>query len=239
MNTKRFILAVFCLCCIMGISSEISAKEYYQKEYGLPGENFAPYQQKQKAVSTLRFSGCETKTVKTVSVKDFNQDGKKETMQIITKPVNKGKFFDVTILIDNRKAVSKRTQGDTYFLDVYHLHGGTILAMRWGYDEQGDAIVWEWKGNKFRVIRQLSDILIIRFGSAKDKSDFFYVRHQKQYTRYDTEKCPQNIMKRYKKYIKEEWSSATRITYEKYAYRKGKLKKIGTDHYYFASGGYE
>ena len=183
MNTKRFILVVFCLCCIMGISSEISAKEYYQKEYGLRGENFAPYQQKQKAVSTLRFSSCETKTVKTVSVKDFNQDGKKETMQIITKPVNKGEFFDVTIMIDNRKAVSKRTQGDTYFLDVYHLHGGTILAMRWGYDEQGDAIVWEWKGNKFRVIRQLSDILIIRFGSAKDKSDFFYVRHQKQYTR--------------------------------------------------------
>ena len=68
----------------MGISSEISAKEYYQKEYGLPAENFAPYQQKQKAVSTLRFSGSETKTIKTVSIKDFNKDGKKETMQIIT-----------------------------------------------------------------------------------------------------------------------------------------------------------
>lgn len=238
MNTKRFILAVFCLCCIMGISSEISAKEYYQKEYGLRGENFAPYQQKQKAVSTLRFSGCETKTVKTVSVKDFNQDGKKETMQIITKPVNNGEFFDVTIMIDNRKAVSKRTKGGTYFLDVYHLHGGTVLAMRWGYDAKSDAIVCEWKGNKFRVIRQLSR-LFVGFGSAKDKNGFFYVKHQKQYTCYDTEKCPQNIMKRYKKYIKRGGSSATCITYEKYAYRKGKLKKIGTDHYYFASDGYE
>lgn len=238
MNTKRFILAVFCLCCIMGISSEISAKEYYQKEYGLPEENFAPYQQKQKAVSTLRFSSCETKTVKTVSVKDFNQDGKKEMMQIITKPVNKGEFFDVTIMINNRKAVSKRTNGGTYFLNVYHLHGGTVLAMSWGYDAKSDAIVCEWKGNKFRVIRQLSR-LFVGFGSAKDKSDFFYVKHQKQYTCYDTEKCPQNIMKRYKKYIKRVGTSATRITYEKYAYRKGKLKKIGTDHYYFASGGYE
>ncbi len=238
MNTKRFILAVFCLCCIMGISSEVSAKEYYQKEYGLRGENFAPYQQIQKAVSTLRFSGCETKTVKTVSVKDFNQDGKKETMQIITKPVNNGEFFDVTIMIDNRKAVSKRTNGGTYFLDVYHLHGGTVLAMRWGYDAKSDAIVCEWKGNKFRVIRQLSR-LFVGFGSAKDKNGFFYVKHQKQYTCYDTEKCPQNIMKRYKKYIKRGGSSATRITYEKYAYRKGKLKKIGTDHYYFASDGYE
>mgnify|MGYP004506148029 FL=1 len=238
MNTKRFILAVFCLCCIMGISSEISAKEYCQKEYGLPEENFAPYQQKQKAVSTLRFSSCETKTVKTVSVKDFNQDGKKETMQIITKPVNKGEFFDVTIMINNRKAVSKRTNGGTYFLDVYHLHGGTVLAMSWGYDAKSDAIVCEWKENKFRVIRQLSR-LFVGFGSAKDKNDFFYVKHQKQYTCYDTEKCPQNIMKRYKKYIKRVGTSATRITYEKYAYRKGKLKKIGTDHYYFASGGYE
>ena len=238
MNTKKFILAVFCLCCIMGIFSEISAKEYYQKEYGLPGENFAPYQQKQKAVSTLRFSGCETKTVKTVSVKDFNQDGKKETMQIITKPVNNGEFFDVTIMIDNRKAVSKRTGGGTYFLDVYHLHGGTVLAMRWGYDAKSDAIVCEWKGNKFRVIRQLSR-LFVGFGSAKDKNDFFYVKHQKQYTCYDTEKCPQNIMKRYKKYIKRGGASVTRITYEKYAYRKGKLKKIGTDHYYFASDAYE
>lgn len=238
MNTKRFILAVFCLCCIMGISSEISAKEYYQKEYGLPGENFAPYQQKQKAVSTLRFSSCETKTVKTVSVKDFNQDGKKETMQIITKPVNKGEFFDVTIMINNRKAVSKRTNGGTYFLDVYHLHGGAVLAMSWGYDAKSDAIVCEWKGNKFRVIRQLSR-LFVGFGSAKDKNDFFYVKHQKQYTCYDTEKCPQNIMKRYKKYIKRGGASVTRITYEKYAYRKGKLKKIGTDHYYFASDAYE
>lgn len=238
MNTKRFILAVFCLCCIMGISSEISAKEYYQKEYGLRAENFAPYQQKQKAVSTLRFSGSETKTIKTVSIKDFDQDGKKETMQLITKPVNKGEFFDVTIMIDNRKAVSKRTKGGTYFLDVYHLHGGTILAMRWGYDAKNDAIVCEWKGNKFRVIRQLSRLLV-GFGSAKDKNDFFYVKHQKQYTRYDTKKCPQNIMKRYKKYIKGDGSSVTCITYEKYAYRKGKLKKIETDHYYFASDGYE
>lgn len=38
---------------------------------------------------------------------------------------------------------------------------------------------------------------------------------------------------------KENQFHATHITYEKYAYQENRLKKIGTDNYYYVSNAYE
>ena len=113
--------------------------------------------------------------------------------------------------------------------------------MEWGWDQQRAGVVYEWRGTKFKKMKSLKkEHLKFYIASKKDtKEEDFCIEYSKQLSNHYGEKWPKNVSKKYKKYAKRKSISATHITYEKFAYQGNKLKKTGTDNYYYVSHAYE
>lgn len=71
--------------------------------------------------------------------------------------------------------------------------------------------------------------------TAKDKSlnkNVLYIEDDKQLLNRYGEKWPSNVLKKYKKYAKQESTSVTKSTYYKLRYKNGRLSKVEKDNYY-------
>lgn len=242
MKLKNIITLVLCSALLLSTGAQVNAKDYYKKDFGFPGENFKPdYATEEQTYSySMSLMDCGmNKTKKTTSKKDFNQDGKLEKIELCVKPV-KGKA-KATIKLNNKLVVSKLESSGDYTLLTYQLRGRTIVVLRWGWDQSSEAVVYEWRGNKFKELLSLKkNHLDFYISSGKsDKKEAFYIEFSDQlYNKYG-KKWPKNVLKRYKKYANRKSCSATRTTYEKYIFKGNGLKKAATDKYYYVSQAYE
>ena len=242
MNVKKIVTLALCSALLLSTGVQVEAKDYYKKDFGFPAEGYEPYESMQEQMESLSLDNGGVDNIQKVSSKrDFNRDGKDEKLELCVKALKKADKAKMTIKLNNKLVASKKTTAGDYELSTYQLSGKTIVVLQWGWDQKYAGVVYEWKGNKFKEMKSLAKEHL-RFCVAKEKStekEVFYIEYSKQLYNTYGRKWPKKVLKKYKKYAKRKSISATHITYEKYAYQENRLKKIGTDNYYYVSNAYE
>ena len=242
MRAKKIAALALCSALLLSTGVKVNAKDYYKKDFGFSEESDSLYDEIKQQNDYMYLDNCGVdKTKRISSKKDFNQDGKNEKLELCVKPMKGADKAKAIIKLNKKVAASKMTTSGDYTISTYQLSGKTIVVLEWGWDQQRAGVVYEWRGTKFKKMKSLKkEHLKFYIASKKDtKEEGFCIEYSKQLSNHYGEKWPKNVSKKYKKYAKRKSISATHITYEKFAYQGNKLKKTGTDNYYYVSHAYE
>ncbi len=246
MKVKKIVTLALCSALLLSTGVQVEAKDYYQKSYGSPkegyGPEYIPYEKRQVIDGIDLDLSSENKARSVAGVKDFNQDGKKEKLELCVKPINDEGKAKVIIKLNGKTVAIQMTINGEYGISTYKLGTSTIAVLSWGgWDECNNLVAYEWKGNTFKKFKVLDGSIGNDCGITKDKKSkkrVFYIQHNEQLSNHYGEKWPKNVMKKYKKYAKKKATSVTRIVYERYICKSNRLKKLETDNYYYVSDAY-
>lgn len=239
--------AVICLCAlsVFGTVTDAWAKDYYDTKYN--NEKIArPYKgepgNKLAEICVDDFQECKS-TVK----KDFNGDGKEETLKMSLKLAKDYRSARVRLKINKKLRIDRKISGILVNVSFYTIKvRGTCFGILLYGDEdyaEGGAEIYQYIGtSQLKKLKSYQTTGYLSVFSAYDKSlkkTVLYILDSKQLFNMYGQKWPANVLKKYKKYAKKESTSVTKSTYFKYSYKKGALKQAGLDHYYRVGMAYD
>lgn len=239
---KFVFIVTMCLLFAMRIESQVNAQDYYNKKLN-DYDKQVPYEKKGTCPQISLCFKEFNKTEKVTAVKDFNQDGNLEKVELKVKLNKYGKGKSTIRINDTAVAEKNKTFGDCYYLKMYKLENRSIVVLSYMFsDDSARAVVYEWTGNKLKEVKSIGDKGYLSIYIAKDRTlnkDVLYIQYSLQLINHYGQKWPSNVLKRYKKYAKKKNVSVTKTTYEKYSYKGRNLKKQGVDNYYRVSNVYD
>lgn len=221
---------------------QVNAKTYYDTKYNNRNTK-KPYSKVNKAIAEISagdYLGVGT-GYRSSSRKDFNGDGKKEKVAFIVK----AKRYDdprakIVLKINGRVAIVRKDLGYHYQVSfsTMKIQGKCLAVLMYGDEDfaSGGALIYLWKNNnKLKLLKEYKTKGYLHVYTAKDKSlnkNVLYIEDDKQLLNRYGEKWPSNVLKKYKKYAKQESTSVTKSTYYKLRYKNGRLSKVEKDNYY-------
>lgn len=228
---------------LFGNSIHVSAKTFYDTKYNNLNMNNKPYSKENKMIAEISADNNMDygKGYRSARKKDFNADGKKEKVALIVKAK---RYNDpkakVVLKINGKNAIVRMDLGYPIRVafSTMKIQGRCLAVLLCGDEDFafGGALIYLWKNNsKLKLLKEYRTKGYLRVFMGKDKSlnkKVLYIEDVKQLLNRYGKKWPSNVLKKYKKYAKEEYTSVTKSTYYKFIYKNGRLQKVGTDRFY-------
>lgn len=242
--SKILVVASVCFSTVFAMCGQSEAKTYYEKKYDDHDNHLYPYEGEHNGPVAQVHVGDDYQP-QTVT-KDFNEDGVSEKVKLTGKISKNYKTAKVSVKIDKKTVLKKTISGYINLsFSTYEVDGQHIAVLLYGDEDYADggAFIYKWqKNNTLKFLKKVNPKGYLGIFTGKDlkaKRNVLYIVDQVQLSNLYGNKWPKNVLKKYKKYAKQEGTSVTKRTYEKYTYKKGKLKKIATDKYYYVGGAYD
>ena len=243
--SKEMVAIIVCFSMIFAMCSVTQAKTYYEKKYDDYEHRLYPHEGEcDESIASVAINSVDDKS-QTVT-QDFDQDGVKEKVKLTGKISKNYKKANISVKIDKKTVLKKKIPAYINLsFSTYMVDGQCIAVLMYGDEDYagGGAFIYRWKkNNTLKLLKKVTPkgyLGICTGNDITEKRNVLYVMDQVQMSNVYGSKWPKNVLKRYKKYAKKEGASVTKRTYEKYIYKKGKLKKIATDKYYYVGSAYD